>query len=112
MHPHAWPLYDIPKLFGLEFTIDGFHINPTFPMDYDFDSPLISLKKEGRSVSGTYNPKKAGEWKIVVQGLDSSEYKNMVVNNIVKELNTNGRGEIIIVGSSSLDNPLQWELTK
>ncbi len=110
MHPHAWPLYDIPKLFGLEFTTDGFRINPTFPMDYNFDSPLISLKREGNAISGKYNPKKPGEWKIIVQGLDTSNYKSLTVNSIAEEINTNEKGEIIIVGSSTPDGPLLWVL--
>jgi hypothetical protein len=110
MHPHAWPLYDIPKLFGLEFTSDGFQINPTFPMDYDFDSPLVSLKKEGNALSGKYNPQKPGEWTIIVQGLDSSNYKSLTVNSMAEEINSNEKGDIIIKGSSTPDSPLLWVL--
>jgi hypothetical protein len=112
MHPHAWPLYDVVKLFGLEFTSDGFHINPTFPMDYNFDSPLISLKKEGDSLSGKYYPNNPGEWIITLQGLDTSEYKSLTVNGVDAELGVNEKGELIIKGNSSSDNPLRWELNK
>jgi hypothetical protein len=112
MHPHAWPLYDVVKLFGLEFTSDGFQINPSFPKNYNFDSPLISLKKEGNSLSGKYNPVKPGEWKIIVQGMDISEYKSLTVNGVAAVLNVNGKGELIIQGSSTMDSPLKWKLIK
>jgi hypothetical protein len=112
MHPHAWPLYDVVKLFGLEFTSDGFQINPSFPKDYHFDSPLISLKKEGNSLGGKYNPMIPGEWKIIVQGMDISEYKSLTVNGVAAVLNVNGKGELIIQGSSTMDSPLKWELIK
>lgn len=112
MHPHAWPLYDVPKLFGLEFKADGFHINPTFPVDYNFDSPLISLKKEGDIISGKYNPTKPGRWIITVLGLDVSEYNSLTVNGIEADLNVNNKGELIIKGSSTPGRPLVWELTR
>jgi hypothetical protein len=112
MHPHAWPLYDVPKLFGLEFKTDGFQINPTFPVNYDFDSPLISLKKEGNVLSGKYNPKNPGEWIITLQGLSASEYKSLTVNGIAAELAVNEKGELIIKGSSTSDSPLKWRLIK
>jgi len=112
MHPHAWPLYDVPKLFGLEFTSEGFQINPTFPMDYDFASPLISLKKEGNSFSGEYNPMNPGEWTITLKGLDVSAYKSLIVNGIASDLNVNDKGELIFKGSSSSNNPLKWKLIK
>ncbi|RLD67183.1 MAG: hypothetical protein DRI98_12840 [Bacteroidetes bacterium] len=112
MHPHAWPLYDVVKLFGLEFTSDGFQINPSFPKNYNFDSPLISLKKEGNSLGGKYNPVKPGEWKIIVQGMDISEYKSLTINGVAAVLNVNGKGELIIQGSSTMDSPLKWELIK
>jgi hypothetical protein len=110
MHPHAWPLYDVPKLFGLEFTTDGYQVNPTFPEDYDFDSPLISLKKEDGNLSGKYNPMKPGEWTVTVTGLNISEYSRLVVNDIATDLNVNNQGELIFKGSSTIDRPLTWEL--
>jgi hypothetical protein len=112
MHPHAWPLYDVVKLFGLEFTTDGFRINPTFPMDYNFDSPLISLKKEGDIIFGKYNPTNPGQWTITVMGLDVSEYKSLIVNDMEVELNVSNKGELIIKGSSTPGRPLVWELTR
>ncbi len=106
MHPHAWPLYDVVKLFGLEFTSDGFHINPSFPKDYNFNSPLISLTKEGGSLNGKYHPTKPGEWKIIVQGLNASEYRSLTVNDMAAELDFNEKGELSIQGSSTMDSPL------
>jgi hypothetical protein len=112
MHPHAWPLYDVTKLLGLEFTPDGFRVNPSFPVDYSFDSPLISLKKEGDHLGGTYNPVVPGEWTITVSGLDISGYSKLVVNEAAADLNVNDDGELILRGSSTRERPLTWELEK
>jgi len=112
MHPHAWPLYDVTKLLGLEFTPDGFRVNPSFPVDYSFDSPLISLKKEGDHLRGTYNPLVPGEWTITVAGLNISEYSKLVVNDTAADLNINDEGELIFKGGSTREKPLTWELLK
>ena len=110
MHPHAWPLYDVSKLLGLEFTKEGFRVNPSFPVDYSFESPLISLKKEGGQLSGSYSPLIPGEWTITVTGLNISEYSRLVVNDRVADLNVNENGELIITGSSTGESPLTWDL--
>lgn len=112
MHPHAWPLYDVVKLFGLEFTEDGFQINPSFPKDYNFTSPLISLKKEANTIHGQYNPAAPGYWKILIKGLDLSEYKSLIVNGVATEMNIQSDGELVISGNSTIDSPLNWELRK
>ena len=112
MHPHAWPLYDVVKLFGLEFTSNGFQINPSFPIDYNLDSPLISLKKEGNNLSGKYNPLAPGEWEIIMQGFTGSDYQKLVVNDLAIDMHVNEKGELIIKGSSTMDSPLRWELSK
>ena len=112
MHPHAWPLYDISKLVGLEFTKDGFRVNPSFPVDYSFESPLISLKKKDGQLGGSYNPLVPGEWTITVTGLNISEYSRLVINDTVADLNVNENRELIITGSSTGESPLTWELKK
>ena len=112
MHPHAWPLYDVPKLFGLEFTTEGFQVNPTFPSDYHFSSPLISLKKDGSTISGTYHPATPGHWKIVIQGINAAEYTSLLVNGKSADLGLNEKGEIVIQGNNTTEEPLKWELTK
>jgi hypothetical protein len=112
MHPHAWPLYDVPKLFGLEFDTEGFHINPSFPSDYHFSSPLISLKKEGPSLSGSYHPAHPGIWKIVLEGIHAAEYTSLRINGTSSDLDLNEQGDIEFRGSSTIHEPLRWELLK
>ncbi|MBE0673367.1 MAG: hypothetical protein IH591_01775, partial [Bacteroidales bacterium] len=106
LHPHAWPLYDVPKLFGLEFSTEGFAINPSFPKDYNFDSPLVSLKKKDKILSGKYQPMTAGDWKIVLKGVDASHYRRLKVNGKKATLSKNDAGEVIISGSSKPGSPM------
>ena len=67
LHPHAWPLYDLTRLFGINFTSEGVELRPTIPQDnYKFVSSLIGIEKSVSGYSGWYNPMKEGEWKLIV----------------------------------------------
>ncbi len=46
MHPHAWPLYDVPKLLGVEFTPEGLVLTPALPQDRIFFQ--ITLARAGK----------------------------------------------------------------
>ena len=112
MHPHAWPLYTIPKLLGIEFTREGVDFAPIIPKDeYRFSSPLIHFEKTRNGYSGHYAPLIAGKWKITIK-LDEGElgrFSTLEVNgkseNIIIEENC-----IILQGEGSHDNPLKWAL--
>ncbi|MDD1778306.1 MAG: hypothetical protein LUQ65_09070, partial [Candidatus Helarchaeota archaeon] len=112
MHPHAWPLYDIIKLIGLEFTEEGFILAPCLPKDeYDFSSPLIGLKKSKDGYSGFYAPSVAGVWKIefMLNADEIKRFNHIEVNG--KEAKLVREGQFIIFsGESAPDKPFQWSL--
>jgi hypothetical protein len=112
MHPHAWPLYTIGKLLGIEFTHQGVDFTPVIPKEeYRFSSPLIEFEKTRSGYNGQYAPMKSGEWQISIT-LDEEElrrFSNLEVNgkseNIVIE-----EGRIILSGEGGSENPLRWSL--
>ncbi len=112
MHPHAWPLYTVSKLLGIEFNDQGIDLAPTLPKDsYRFSSPLFELVKSKKGYSGKYNPIVAGNWKINIR-LDEKElerFSSLTVNGKEIEI-TRKNGMILLEGNSSPGSPLQWSL--
>jgi len=112
MHPHAWPLYTVSKLMGIEFNDQGVDIAPTLPKEsYKFTSPLFEIVKSKDGYSGKYNPITAGKWKIRFRP-DKKELNRLsalVVNGKETEI-TQENGMIIWEGESSPGSPLQWDL--
>ena len=55
IHPHAWPLYTMAKLTGLEFTRDGLMLDgmPSEPLA--FHSPLYEYAYDGRKITLSYH---------------------------------------------------------
>jgi len=112
MHPHAWPLYTIIKLIGLEFTEEGFILAPALPKDeFEFSSPLVGLSKSRAGYSGWYAPKVAGVWKIELLLTDNEiERLNRIeINGNEAEMVREGNF-IIFSGKSTPDQPLQWAI--
>ncbi|MHA1728246.1 MAG: GH36-type glycosyl hydrolase domain-containing protein [Promethearchaeota archaeon] len=114
MHPHAWPLYNIINLIGIQFTGYGIIFKPLFPKDeYEFKSPLIGFKKSKSGYSGWYFPKigGGGNWKITLL-LSEDEIKS------ISAIKINGKEEKPVIdgnkvewaGESTPDQPLRWEL--
>jgi len=112
MHPHAWPLYDVSKLLGIEFNPEGIDITPTLPKDeYRFTSPLLELEKSKTGFKGRYAPVTGGTWKISVKLNDG-------VMKHISGLSVNGNsvdveyeeGRIVFSGDSAPDAPLVWEI--
>ncbi|MCK5151248.1 MAG: hypothetical protein KAQ65_05395, partial [Candidatus Thorarchaeota archaeon] len=112
MHPHAWPLYDVSKLLGIEFNPEGIDIMPTLPKDeYRFTSPLLELEKSRTGFKGRYAPLTGGTWKISVK-LNDSDMKrisSLTVNGIRIEA-VYEEGKIVFSGVSTPDAPLEWEI--
>ena len=112
MHPHAWPLYTVSKLVGIEFNDQGVDIAPTLPKEsYRFSSPLFEIVKSKDGYSGKYNPITAGKWKIRFKPDEKelNRLSRLVVNGKEIEI-TQENGMIIWEGESSPGSPLQWTL--
>jgi hypothetical protein len=110
LHSHAWPLYALTKLLGVQFTGDGVRLAPVIPLDsYRFQSPLLGLMKSSAGYEGWYSPAKAGPWTIHLR-LPEHELVRVVASEI------NGRrqppqrsaNEILLTGQRQPGKPLHW----
>jgi len=112
LHPHAWPLYDITRLIGINFTRNGVEINPTLPKDdYKFSTPLIGLEKTKNGYLGWYNPKKEGTWKIslALSDDDLKNIKSVIINGKESKYSTEKK-HLSFYGEKNLNEPLSWEI--
>lgn len=113
MHPHAWPLYDVVKLIGAEFTPEGLILSPILPQDvYRFESPLLGLEKSKKGYSGWYAPLKAGAWQIRVclPEQEHGGFTRLEVNGQAQPFQTSADGSIQFSGESAPGQPLRWSL--
>jgi cellobiose phosphorylase len=114
LHPHAWPIFNLIHLIGVNFTKDGVEITPSLPKDeYYFESPLFGFSKSRNGYSGWYTPSISGKWTISLKLKQDEikEFKILKINNRYEEFNTKDNC-FIFTGSSAPDNPLTWELKK
>lgn len=113
MHPHAWPIYDIVKLIGIDFSPAGLSIKPVLPKDsYQFASPLVGFGKSSRGYSGWYSPLRAGEWKISLVLPLKQQNKDwiLIVNGQAQSLELGEDGAYSFSGISAPGQPLRWEI--
>ncbi|TXT62431.1 MAG: Glycosyl hydrolase 36 superfamily [Promethearchaeota archaeon] len=113
LHPHAWPLYNILHLLGIEFTQTGIKICLDFPKTtYEFSSPLVGLKKTHNGYSGWYNPKTVGKWTIELQfkGNIYPQVQKLLINEQEKEFQRDEHG-IVVRGKNVTEKGLHWKLT-
>nr|MDO8098558.1 hypothetical protein [Candidatus Njordarchaeota archaeon] len=112
MHPHAWPLYTITKLMGVEFSPQGVDLAPALPKKkFKFSSPLLELEKAGEGYSGRYTPQVAGTWRTTLK-LNKEELRRL------SKIEINGKRDkvvregdrIVFQGESTPDKPLRWVL--
>jgi len=111
-HPHAWPLYTISKLIGIEFNSRGVDLSPTLPKEkYKFTTPLVELEKSEEGYTGRYAPNSAGSWRMTLK-LDDSELERVTVLLVNgKSVDVVREGDRIVwEGESTLDSPLTWTL--
>jgi hypothetical protein len=112
MHPHAWPLYDVVKLLGIEFTPEGVDIAPALPQDsYAFSSPLLGLTRSPAGYSGWYAPLGSGEWQVRLRlpPADVGRLSSLTVNGRPAPL-AKGDGWLRFRGESRAESPLRWRL--
>jgi hypothetical protein len=112
MHPHAWPLYTVTKLIGLEFTVQGVDLAPALPKKkFKFSTPVIDFEKRGDGYSGKYAPTVAGKWTITLK-LNKEDLQR------ISRVDINGKSDkivhegdrIVFQGESTPDKPLRWVL--
>ena len=112
LHPHAWPLYDVTRLVGINFTLEGVELRPTLLQDnYKFSSSLIGIEKTKNGYSGWYNPVKEDIWKISLE-LSNRELEKIdfvLINGNEKEF-TIKENHVFLNGESKLNKPLLWEI--
>jgi len=112
LHPHAWPLYDLTRLFGINFTSEGVELRPTIPQDnYKFVSSLIGIEKSVSGYSGWYNPMKEGEWKLIVilPNKEVEKIDSILINGIENEFKVKNN-QVVLSGASKINRSLSWEL--
>ncbi len=112
MHPHAWALYSLVKLMGIEFTEKGLIYAPKIPLkEYDFSSPLVGLKRLMGGYSGWYNPRVPGTWQVTIL-LTTDEITRVISLEINGKTQTFSRNEtsLLFTGDSSQQQALQWNL--
>lgn len=112
LHPHAWPLYSVAKLLGIDFHETGVRFNPALPFaEYEFSSPLIGFSKSAKGYSGWYAPAEAGRWEIEIQlpNAERSSLTHIKVNGLVETLPQVATA-IKFGGESSHGAPLRWEI--
>lgn len=67
LHPHAWPLYNCGDFVVERFTPAGVVLCPCLPRtEYCFSSQLLELRKNGKSYSGRYTPRKKGRYLVTL----------------------------------------------
>ena len=114
MHPHAWTLYDVAKLMGVEFTPEGLELTPCLPKnEYHFVSPVVGLDKSKEEYSGWYAPSVTGKWQVTLRIPENerSLFKNLEVNGKKKPLTRTADGAFKFAGDSLPGKPLHWVLT-
>jgi hypothetical protein len=112
MHPHAWPLYNIPSLLGITFTSKGVHFAPVLPLkEYQFTSPLVDFIVRDNEISGKYQPLQKGEWQIQLKLPPTlrSRFTHLEVNGLQSNIDQTA-DLVTFAGVSTPDKALIWKL--
>jgi hypothetical protein len=113
MHPHAWTLYDVVKLLGVEFTPAGVELRPSLPQpEYQLTSPLLGVVRSAGGYEGWYAPRAEGTWEIGVAlpDGDGARPSRATVNGLPTPVDRDERGVIRLSGRGGPAQPLRWSL--
>ena len=113
LHPHAWTLYAVPKLLGVEFTGEGVAIEPALPLpEYRFRSPLLGLERSASGYEGWYAPLLEGEWEIGLRlaPAEAARLSRVTVNGRRAAVKAGADGLLRMRGASRPGTPLRWRV--
>jgi hypothetical protein len=110
MNCHAWPLYSLIKLVGIEFSADGISITPALThSQFEFSSPLIGVKKDRDGYHGWYAPA-GGEIQTVRLQLPADEtFGTLYINGKQQDMTSHRTGKIVFQGTTT-QGKLAWDL--
>lgn len=112
LHPHAWPLFNITHLIGVNFTKDGIEFTPSLPKDeFRFTSSLLGFTRTKEGFSGWYAPLKEGTWKFALT-LDKDEIlqlKTLEINGRIEEFSVKDT-TITWNGKNEAQQPIYWKI--
>jgi hypothetical protein len=109
MHPHAWQLYSVTKLLGIEFTGNGLCIEPLIPVnEYRFSSELFSFERHNNVFKGSYMPVKSGVYEIYIK--IPGNPGSLKVNGKKESINIDNKGNIFFRGKGGGSKALTFEI--
>jgi len=109
MHPHAWQLYSVTKLLGIEFTKKGLCLAPVIPEnEYRFNSKLMSFERKTNLFKGSYQPLKAGTYEISIKLPGNPT--TLKVNGKRVSIKFDNQGKILFSGKGGGTKPLTFEI--
>ena len=114
LHPHAWPLYNMLNLLGLQFTRYGIEFAPNLPKkEYGLSSPVIGFKKELNGYKGWFSPHKEDTYsvRISLDEIELNSITRVIVNEQISDFKIL-KGAIHFTGIASLKKPLTWKIEK
>jgi cellobiose phosphorylase len=109
MHPHAWQLYSVAKLLGIEFTGNGLCLAPVIPEnEYQFYSKLISFKRINNRFEASYQPVREGIYEISIKlPVKPSILK---VNGKKESIQIDNQGNVFFTGKGGGTKALTFEI--
>ena len=109
MHPHAWQLYSVSKLLGIEFTGNGLHLAPAIPeSEYHFYSKLVSIERKNNWFKASYQPLREGIYEISIKL--PGKLNILKVNGKRKSIQIDNQGNIFFIGKGGGTKPLTFEI--
>ena len=116
MHPHAWQLYTIPKLMGVEFTPEGVKLAPAIALStYRFESILLGIIRLNDQYEGWYAPfGRRDKWSITLRlpQKEAQQITTAEVNGSRQIAKFDSDGTITLVGEGGPGEPFRWVLRK